>query len=115
AFLAMILPGTAVVFALGVLYGAHGEKPAVNAVLDGVDAAAVGLLLAVTVQIGQREIGGGGGGPLRLLTCAARSRLPLSPRAVSLFHLSLVLVLLTLGPLAVCLYRPRPGGPPRQA
>jgi len=105
AFLAMILPGTAVVFALGVLYGAHGEKPAVNAVLDGVDAAAVGLLLAVTVQIGRREIAGSRDILLVLATCLA----------VSLFHLSLVLVLFTLGPLAVWLYRPRPGGPPRQA
>lgn len=102
AFLGMFLPGTALVLALGVLYGAHGHKPAVTGILDGVNAAAVGLLLAVTLQIGRRQVGGAMDVVLAVATCVA----------VSVLHLSLVLVLATIGPLAVWLYRPR-GPEPR--
>lgn len=102
ALLGMALPGTAVVLTLGALYGAHGSRPAVTAILDGVDAAAVGLLLAVTVQIGRREVAGLTDVALVLATAVA----------VSVLHLSLVLVLATIGPLAVWLYRPRRQGPP---
>jgi chromate transport protein ChrA len=102
AFLGMFLPGTAIVLALGVLYGAHGHKPAVTGILDGVNAAAVGLLLAVTLQIGRRQVGGAMDVVLAVATCVA----------VSVLHLSLVPVLATIGPLAVWLYRPR-GPEPR--
>jgi chromate transporter len=97
AFLGMTLPGTAVVFALGVLYGVHGHRPVVTAVLAGVAAAAVGLLLAVTLQIGRKQI----------------EELPdiivlvVTFVAVGLLHISMITVLLTVGPASILLHRPR--------
>lgn len=100
AFLGMCLPGSALLFALGALYGAHGAKPAVNAALDGVAAAATGLLLATTYQLGRKELGGVADAVLVALTTIAVSEL----------HVPLPIVLFTLGPLAIWWYRPRPGG-----
>ena len=96
AFAGMCLPGSALLFVLGSLYGQHGEKPAINAALDGVAAAATGLLLATTYQLGRKELGGLVDLLFVGLTCAA----------VSVFHVSLPLTLFTLGPLAVWWYRP---------
>lgn len=96
AFLGMTLPGTVVVFALGVLYGVHGEHPVVNAMLGGIAAAAVGLLLAVTVQIGRKQMEEQIDFIILLGTFLA----------VGIFHLSLVAVLLTIGPVSVWLHRP---------
>src|SRR5215475_13717427 len=58
AFLGIILPGTAVLLTVGVLYGLQSESPAFTAVLDGAGAAAVGLLVAVTLQLARREVAG---------------------------------------------------------
>ena len=99
AFLGMILPGTLVIMALGILYGQHRHLPVVTAILGGVAAAAVGLLLAVTVQIGAREIHGAGDVLLALVTCLAVSEL----------RVPLYIALLTIGPVAIWLHRPRPG------
>lgn len=96
AFLGMCLPGSALLFALGALYGQHGEKAAVVAALNGVAAAATGLLLATTYQLGSKQLGGW----VDLVFVA------LTTAAVSLFHVSLPLVLLILGPLAIWWYRP---------
>lgn len=97
AFAGMCLPGSALLFALGTLYGQHGAKPAVSAALDGVAAAAAGLLLATTYQLGSRQLTGRADLLLVGLTTVA----------VSVLHLSLPLVLFTLGPLAIWWYRPR--------
>jgi len=97
AFLGMTLPGTVVVFVLGVLYGVHGEHPVVNAVLRGIAAAAVGLLLSVTFQIGRKEVSTSLDLVILLVTFLA----------VGVFHLPLMWALLTLGPASVWLYRPR--------
>ena len=96
AFLGMTLPGTIVVFVLGVLYGVHGTHPIVNAVLAGIAAAAVGLLLAVTLQIGRKQIDAYGDVLILLITFLA----------VGVFRLSLIWALLTLGPASVWLHRP---------
>ena len=96
AFLGMTLPGTLVIFVLGVLYGQHGDNPSVTCILNGVGAAAVGLLLSVTVQIGRKELAGVQDFILVGLTIIA----------VSFIHLSLLTVLLTIGAAAVWLYRP---------
>jgi chromate transporter len=101
AFLGMTLPGTLIIFVLGVLYGAHGETPAINSALDGIGAAATGLLLAVTLQLGRKELGGLVDVVLAVITCVA----------VSFLKLSLLTVLFTVAPFAVWLYRPRPKGP----
>ena len=82
---------------LGILYGEHGHKAAVAGALDGVAAAAVGLLLAVTVQIGRKEIHGVADVLIALVTCLAVSEL----------HVPLYIALLVIGPVAIWLYRPR--------
>jgi chromate transporter len=98
AFTGMCLPGSALLFVLGSLYGAHGAKPAVTAALAGVAAAATGLLLATTYQLGQKELRGIADVLFVVLTTVA----------VSVFHIALPVVLFTLGPLAIWWYRPTP-------
>jgi chromate transporter len=98
AFLGMTLPGTAVVLALGLAYASHGETPAIAGVLAGVGAAAAGLLTAVAIQLGRRQLTRL---PDVLIIAAACI-------AVGGLRVSLVLVLLALGPIAVWWYRPRP-------
>ena len=56
AALGIILSGALAVFGLGLLYAHFKGNPAVVAGLSGVGAAAVGLVLAVTLQIGRREL-----------------------------------------------------------
>jgi chromate transporter len=96
AFLGVMLPGAALLLGVGVLYGVHGERPGVARILDGAGAAAVALLAVVTVQVGRTQVAGVTDLVLLLATVVA----------VSGFHLPLVVVLATLGPLAVWLYRP---------
>ena len=96
ALVGMCLPGSVLLFVLGTLYGQHGEKPGVIAALNGVAAAATGLLLATTYQLGSKELGGWAD----LLFVA------LTTVTVSVFHVSLPLTLFTLGPLAIWWYRP---------
>ena len=97
ASLGMILPGAVVVMGLGILYQRLGQLPDVSGVLGGVGAAAVGLTLATTLQIGHRQLA-----DLRSLGLVLATFV-----AVGLLHLSLVIVLTTLGPFSVWLYWPR--------
>ena len=92
----LLLPGIVVVMVLGVLWNEERHNPYLRAVLIGVAASAVGLLTTVTLQLGHRQftrladllfIGGTFG-------------------AVSLLKIPLVIVLLTLGPLAIWHYFP---------
>ncbi|MBS9477214.1 chromate transporter [Ancylobacter radicis] len=102
AFLGITLPGAALVMILGVLYASNAHNPYVNATLIGVGAAAVGMLTAVTVQIGRKQFGG-------LVDAAI---IAVTVVMVSVLHISLVWVLLTVGPAAVFIYRPRKDIPP---
>lgn len=98
AFLGIAVPGTIVVLTLGLLYG-HFEKNAdVNAVLNGVSAAAVGLLLAVTIQLGRKQFASW------LDLCFLAPAFVL----VGVLHIPMVPVLAVLAPLAVLTHRPRP-------
>ncbi len=97
-FLGMTLPGALIVFTLGFFYAAHSGDPLINSALKGVGAASVGLLLAVTLQIGHKQL------EERLDVALVALTLLL----VSFLHVPLLYVLLTVGPLAVFLYRPRP-------
>ncbi|MFY8216553.1 MAG: chromate transporter, partial [Chthoniobacterales bacterium] len=56
AFLGMTLPGGVMVLILGVAYASNQNNVEVNAILKGVGAASVGLLLAVTLQIGHKQL-----------------------------------------------------------
>ena len=96
AFLGIILPGTLVLLTVGVLYGLQSESPAFTAVLDGAGAAAVGLLVAVTLQLARREVAGVIDVLLVLVTVIA----------VSVLHVALPIVLAVVGAAAVWVYRP---------
>ncbi|MGZ3445796.1 MAG: chromate transporter [Myxococcaceae bacterium] len=100
AMLGICLPGALVMFAAGVLYGHHGSRPAVTAMLHGVAAAAVGLVLATTVQIGQRS----------LKHRADLGFVALTIGGVHLLHQSVPRVLVAVGALSILWYRPRPEG-----
>lgn len=98
AFAGMTLPGGLLVFVLGVVYAANHSNTAVNAILHGVAAASVGLLAAVTLQVGHRQFE-----HLRDIVIVATVIV-----MVSVLHLPLWVVLLIVGPVAIFLYRPRP-------
>ncbi len=97
--LGMTLPGAISVFALGLLYARFHSNPEVRAMLHGVGAAAVGLILAVTLQIGSRALRKGW--DIAILLAAFLS--------VGVWHVSLVPVLVVLAPIAIRLNRPDPG------
>jgi chromate transporter len=97
AFAGMTLPGGLLVFALGVIYAANHSNAAVNNILHGVAAASVGLLAAVTLQVGHRQFE-----HLRDIVIIASVIV-----MVSVLHLPLWVVLLIVGPIAIFLYRPR--------
>lgn len=99
AIAGLCLPGALVMFAVGMAYGAHGDRPMVTAVLHGVAAAAVGLVTAVTVQLGRKSLGS-----LADLACVA-----LAVAGVSVLHLPVPFVLLGVGALAIGWHRPRAG------
>jgi len=100
ACLGMMLPGTIVVMALGVLLTGHGRLLDVSTVLLGVGAAAVGLLLETTWKIGRPVLQR----PVDFAIAGATFV------AIAAFKLSLVVVIPILGPLAVWLYRPAAAG-----
>jgi len=97
AFLGVILPGTTILLAFGILYGMQSESSSFTAVLDGAGAAAVGLLVAVTIQVGRKELAGVTDVLLVLVTVLA----------VSVLHVPLPIVLATVGAAAIWIYRPR--------
>lgn len=96
-FLGITLPGAIIVFLLGFFYAANAGNELINAALKGVGAASVGLLLAVTLQIGHKQL------EHRLDVALVALTLLL----VSFIKVPLFYVLITVGPLAVFLYRPR--------
>jgi len=85
------------IFILGIVYASHAQNENVNAVLKGVGAASVGLLLAVTLKIGRKQLEK----PLDIALVVITLVL------VSFIHVMLPIVLLTVGPVAIFLYRPR--------
>ncbi len=97
-FLGMTLPGATLVFILGFVYGKNPHNTYINAALKGVGAASVGLLSAVTLQIGHKQME-------HILDLGI---VVVTIYLVSFAHVSLLIVLLTVGPVAILLYRPRP-------
>lgn len=100
AIVGVCLPGGLIMSAVGVAYGLHGSRPAFTAMLHGTAAAAVGLILAVTVQIGRKSLQG-----LSDLGFVA-----IAVSGIHLLNLSVPYVLVGAGALAVWWHRPRPGG-----
>jgi chromate transporter len=100
AIIGICLPGGLLMFAAGVLYQSHGEKPLINAMLKGVAAAAVGLILATAVQLGKRSL------PHAYdLVFVAVTVL-----GVNRFHQSVPHVLICVGLIAILWYHPRRAG-----
>jgi chromate transporter len=97
AVLGMVLPGAVIVTALGFAYVALRHDPKVAVILTGVAAAAVGLLLQVTLKIGWKQLIR----PEDLLFVVVVFVL------VGVFHVSLLVTLVTLAPLAIWMNRPR--------
>lgn len=96
ATLGLVLPGVAVLIVLGLLYVRFQNNPDVAAALAGVAAAAVGLLLQVTLKIGGRSF-------LRLKDLMF---IILTFLMVGVFHVSLAATLFLLAPIAIWLNRP---------
>ncbi len=97
AALGVLLPGTTIVMVAGVLYMGNRQNATVNHFLGGIAAAAVGLLTAVALQLGHKQLI-----HLRdfLLVMATFV-------AISLLHQSLLVVILVIGPVAILLYHPK--------
>ena len=56
AITGICLPGALFMYTVGVMYRAERDRPLVEAALDGVAPAAVGLLLATTLDLGRRSL-----------------------------------------------------------
>ncbi len=97
ATLGMILPGAVIVTGLGFAYVALRHDPKVAVVLTGVAAAAVGLLLQVTLKIGWKQLIR----PQDLIFVVVVFVL------VGIFHVSLLVTLVVVAPLAIWMHRPR--------
>ena len=98
ALVGMSLPGALIMLALGVLYDVHGNRPGAAAHPCRCRRRRRGLLTATVLQLGRKVVSTALDVALVVGTCLA----------ISVFHLSLLTTLLTIGPLAVWLYRPRP-------
>lgn len=108
AAVGLLLPGAAILAVLGLLYARFQGNPDVAAALAGVAAAAMGLLLQVTLKIGGNLF-------LNLRDLAFMLATFLM---VGLLHVSLPATLFILAPIAVWLHRPEPArraAPPRPA
>src|SRR5260370_4666920 len=99
AICGICLPGAVIMYAVAVAYHAHGDRPLVTAALKGVAAAAVGLILATTVQLGRKSLSHVYDLVFFVLTVTG----------VNLLHQSVPLIFLLLGTLATLWYRPRRG------
>jgi chromate transporter len=97
AHVGICLPGGIIMFVIGMLHGLHGDRPLVTAALHGVAAAAVGLVAAVTVQIGRRVL-------TRMDDFAF---VALAVVGVNVLHLPVLVVLGAVGALAIWWHRPR--------
>ena len=99
AVIGMVLPGAIAVTALGFAYVALRHDPNVAVILTGVAAAAVGLLLQVTLKIGWKQ----------LIRPADLAFVIVVFFLVGILHISLVVTLVTVAPLAIWMNRPRKG------
>jgi chromate transporter len=96
AICGLCLPGALLMYAAGMVYHVHGDRPLVTAILHGAAAAAVGLILATTVQLSRRSLEGFYDLVFVVLAVIGVNRL----------HLSVPYVLLGVGALAILRYRP---------
>lgn len=96
ATLGMILPGAVIVMGLGFAYVTFRKLPDISVILTGVAAAAVGLLLQVTLKIGWKQ----------LIRPKDLAFVVVVFVLVGIFHISLLVTLVCVAPLAIWLNRP---------
>jgi len=92
----LILPGVALLVVLGLLYQRFHHNPDIAAGLAGVAAAAVGLLLQVTLKIGAKQFRNLRDVAFVLVTFVL----------VAFLHASLPVILFLVAPVAIALCRP---------
>jgi chromate transporter len=101
AVLGLMLPGAVIVMTLGILWDSSRHNPLVGKFLLGIAAAASGLLLVVSMQLGKQQL----------------TRLPdvlvvlVTFVATSIVKVPLWQVLIVIGGLSIWLYRPHPARP----
>lgn len=101
ALVGICLPGGLIMAAAAAAYGSAHKGPGdVNAILHGVSAAAVGMVLYVTVQLGIKTVRG----------LADVIFVVVTVFAVSYLHQPILLVLAVVGFIATICFRPRGGG-----
>ncbi|GGF86339.1 hypothetical protein GCM10007301_52780 [Azorhizobium oxalatiphilum] len=97
ALVGICLPGGLMMVAAAIAYGAaHSQGNVVDGMLHGVSAAAVGMVLAVSLQLGFKT----------LKNYADLVFVALTIIGVEVFHLSVLVVLAGVGALAIFWYRP---------
>ncbi len=97
AIIAVCLPGAVFMYVEAILYHMHGDRPLVTAMLKGVAAAAVGLILATTWQLGNKSLSHSYDLIFVAITVLGVNRL----------HRSVPRVLIAVGLLAILWYHPR--------
>ena len=102
AIAGMCLPGGLIMFVIGMLHSQHAERAFAAAMLHGVAAAAVGLVMAVAVQLGCKVI-------TRIDDLAF---VALAVIGVNVLRLPVLAVLGGVAALAIWWHRPRAAAPP---
>jgi chromate transporter len=90
-----VLPGALVMFALSWLLAAHGEAPAVAAILSGIKPVVIAIIIQALWRIGRRALNG----PAPLVLAAAAFL------ALFLFHVPFPLVILAAGAIGAAASR----------
>ena len=93
----LLIPGMVFVLIAGALYSAGEDHPLVNMLLAGVAAGATGLIAAITFKIGDRHFR-----HLKSLAIITATFV-----LMSFFKLSLIWVLVIMGPISLFIYRPQ--------
>jgi chromate transporter len=97
AVLGICLPGSLLMFVVGIVYRAHGDHAWATGALKGVAAASVGLVLSTVVQLSKRSLEQRFDYVFVVLTVLAVNRL----------HQSVLITLVVVGLMAVLWHRPR--------
>jgi len=97
AVLGMCLPGSLLMFVVGIVYRIHGDHAWATGALKGVAAASIGLVLSTVVQLSKRSLEDRLDYVFVILTVVAVNRL----------HQSVLTTLVVVGLMAVLWHRPR--------
>ncbi len=95
----LLIPGMVFVLVAGIAYSAGEDHPLVNMLLAGVAAGATGLLAAITFKIGSNHFR-----HVKSLSIIVATFV-----LMSFFKLSLIWVLVIMGPISLFIYRPQSG------